>query len=451
MATTVSIGDKLLADAKSRAKEGNAAAAASLLMAAIAVDPANAEAFLSFGLLLKQIGHGDAPSCALRAIVCSSGMNERLREAACALLLSFLQGKEPATTRLERRCILGREASNTTGHDHVVHSQEARQGTGLLLVMNAHRQGVPSDLPLVPSLIALQRSLLAARTLRGYVLHPDQLFLETGKPVDSHLDDIVDRLGIATVIVVPPKLEEERWRFVSPTTLERLETSGISTSVLFLDALYPGPRKAFADYVDAARGVVVWDLPERFARPLFPKKIVCSPGAPIDWTTYAPRPHLARDIDVSFVGTVSFFPDRRSALEKLRHLGVPVTIYEGGRLSTEAYVDILQRSRLTINFASHNPIHPPSIVNQIKARTIKGMACGALVMDQATESIRQWFEPFVHYVPYANVDELAEMITHYLSHTEEAVRIARAGQALVRARWAPDAYWSQYLKSFSLA
>ena len=451
MSRSAGLSDDLLQAAKEAAAAGRVQAAASLLTAAISVTPDHTEAFLSFALLLDQLSHGDAPCCAMRAIVCSTSQETGLRESAGQLLVSLLQRRPASESAAGRSIVLGRPPQGAADILTLVAGPHATNaGPGVLLIIDAFRQGVPTKVPYAPSLVALQGSLRGSSVLRGYVAHPDQIFLETGHSFDTYLEEVVQRLDLRAILLIPPKLDLPRWRFPSPETLRRLEARGVAISILFLDALYAGPRRSFSAYVEAVRGVVVWDLPERHARPFFPGKILSSLGAPIDWTIYAPPHEVTRDIDVSFAGTVDFFPDRRRALDELRRRGLPVTVREGGAHSTEAYVDVLRRSRITLNFASHNPIQPPTETRQIKARTLEAMACGAMLLDQDSDSLREWFQPFVHYVPHTGVDDLAEKIGYYMANPDEARRIADAGHRYVRERWAQTAYWSRFLRDLSL-
>ncbi len=141
-----------------------------------------------------------------------------------------------------------------------------------------------------------------------------------------------------------------------------------------------------------------------------------------------------RDIDVSFVGNEGH-PWRQQALAELVNDGIDVVTRNGERLSQEQYIQILQRSKIVLNF-------PFAIVNgeplaQFKARGIEVMQCGAMLLEANIPHTRKWFEPGVDYATVGPDQTYAGQIRQYLDGWEQ---IAARGTETVHL-YRPDIFW----------
>lgn len=168
------------------------------------------------------------------------------------------------------------------------------------------------------------------------------------------------------------------------------------------------------------------------------------------WTPQDPEIFKAgnrpRSIDVSFVGSVARYPDRKLALGMLQASGLPVH-QSGGEaevpLSVEDYAGVLQRSKIALNFAQ--PVfNEPG--RQCKGRTMEATLCGALLMEQANEETRRWLEPGTDYVEFVDEQDLVEKTRFYLNHEGERLEIAATGLAKSHARYSAQAYWQLILQ-----
>jgi spore maturation protein CgeB len=149
-------------------------------------------------------------------------------------------------------------------------------------------------------------------------------------------------------------------------------------------------------------------------------------------------PAAARDIGVSFIGSLSAY--HASRIELLHEVarrtplqiwtadrsnpgvqGLPATLHAAvwGRRMYET----LARSVSTIN--THIDI-AGDFANNLRLYEATGM--GALLVTDAKRNLGQLFEAGREVVAYRDARECADMLAYYLDHPEEAASIARAGQ-----------------------
>ncbi|MGC9054520.1 MAG: glycosyltransferase family protein, partial [Candidatus Hydrogenedens sp.] len=134
-----------------------------------------------------------------------------------------------------------------------------------------------------------------------------------------------------------------------------------------------------------------------------------------------PQKELSRDIDVSYVGSLS--PDegdkRRRLLMKVAEI-FP-NHYIGKKWPLEMG-EVYSRSKIVVNSA---------INYDLNMRVFEGMAGGALLVTDPADSILELFEDGKDLVIYENEKDLIEKIRYYLEHKEEREQIARQGQQKV--------------------
>lgn len=144
------------------------------------------------------------------------------------------------------------------------------------------------------------------------------------------------------------------------------------------------------------------------------------------------RDDAPRDIDVSFIGSVDRYQDRRDALAYLAANGIHVHVGGGqreGGLPVESYANLLRRSKISLNFskvfAPGNPSH------QFKGRVLESMLCGALVLEPNNKQTPKWFAPGREYDTFGSGPELIEKIKYYTSN--DAARQSMAAAAFQKA------------------
>lgn len=163
------------------------------------------------------------------------------------------------------------------------------------------------------------------------------------------------------------------------------------------------------------------------------------PGS-ADPALFHPRPELARDVDVSFVGTRT---DRRE--QALRALAMPAARIHGsgwdgvgpgagrigGKLLTGAFNAIINRSRVNLNV--HTWFGDGAGMN---LRLFEVPAAGGFLLTDWVAEIDEAYEEDRHLACWRSFDELRDKARFYLAHEAARERIAAAGRAHFLARHA---------------
>jgi hypothetical protein len=272
----------------------------------------------------------------------------------------------------------------------------------------------------------------------------DEHVATTGARCDEALIDLAGALRPDLIFVTPVRGTDVN---PAPLTLALLR-AGTGPKVVMLNGdTYDdaGVRwtESFAPAVDT---VVVQDCYSHYpARVADPAKYLAA------WTPQDPALYFSSDderpIDVSFIGSVANYPDRKRALGALAAAGIDVTRGGGqaeAALSMEDYAAILRHSKIVLNFARPVFEHP---VFQCKGRTIEATLSGALLFEQANPETARWLTPNVHYVAFENERDLVTKVGRFLANGAERLTIAHAGRLHAEKNLSAHAYWRRILSA----
>lgn len=154
-------------------------------------------------------------------------------------------------------------------------------------------------------------------------------------------------------------------------------------------------------------------------------------------------PEKEKDVDVSLLGGNNFFgvrregvaedrPHQKATYEARLRAAFPDQRLVTGQLPFDEYVDVIRRSRIAIALGGHG-IEP--------VRTYEILSCpGTMLARWETGHIAP--APLRHAVHCANfhsIEEMIELVRLYLTHEEERLKVARAGNALLQEHYTPRA------------
>jgi spore maturation protein CgeB len=146
-----------------------------------------------------------------------------------------------------------------------------------------------------------------------------------------------------------------------------------------------------------------------------------------------------KDVEVSFIGTVS--KDHQQRLELLERLcdNVPISCWGAGAESLPPGSPLrgrvkpplwgydmyrqLQRSKITINI--HIDMAEQFAANM---RLYEATGVGTMLLTDWKTNLPDLFEPGKEVVAYRSIEECVERVNYYLAHESEREEIARAGQ-----------------------
>ncbi len=210
----------------------------------------------------------------------------------------------------------------------------------------------------------------------------------------------------------------------------------------FGDLAYPYVTAYAAGYAAIGDVSVSWDGNGARMAELVPGRAILDLATPCDSRIFR-DPGIGRDVDVCFVGQIHRYADRREMLDALQARGVDVEVQGGEQgfyLTTEGYVGLLNRSKISLNFSKSK-----DGVQQMKGRVLESILCGALVLESENEVTSRYLEPYRHYVPFGDADDLARKIRHYLADGAARQAIVDAGKAHVEGTMSDRLWWRAIL------
>ena len=151
------------------------------------------------------------------------------------------------------------------------------------------------------------------------------------------------------------------------------------------------------------------------------------------------NPELARDIDISFVGTMAGHEDRISGIGALRASAFDV--YQTGgqresRIAVAEYANIFMRSKITLNFCYHS-----NGIAQTKGRIFESTLCGAMLLESENSETEKYFDPMIDYVPFSDEKDLVDKVRYYLTHDYERAEIAYRGHQKAKEKYNAKIFW----------
>jgi len=246
-------------------------------------------------------------------------------------------------------------------------------------------------------------------------------------------------------------VEAGGWNIL-PDTIEALKAFGIRTALWTIDA----PR-VFEHIVNAAPhydfvftgGSEAYEILKKYnIKNLHWLPFACDSDLhkPIELT---PEELKRYSTDVCFVGSWNpLYVKRRAVLEELTDFNVGIwgpgwdklpaesplrRFIRGLHAKPEDWTKIYSASKIVLCIHYHDT-EGKVLCYQASPRVYEVLACGAFLVADRQKDILTLFNPGEHLVLFDNVKELREILTHYLSHPDEARTIAEKGRKKVLER-----------------
>ena len=142
------------------------------------------------------------------------------------------------------------------------------------------------------------------------------------------------------------------------------------------------------------------------------------------------RPLRERKWDIAFAGNTSegVYNRRRAILRAVREAfsgRASMSLY--ARVYLHKLAALYGNAKIVLNCAADG-------LSALNMRLFEGMGCGALVLTDLVEHQDEIFEDGKHYAVYRDVDDLIAKLEYYLSHLDEAQRIAAEGRRHLLSR-----------------
>jgi spore maturation protein CgeB len=247
-------------------------------------------------------------------------------------------------------------------------------------------------------------------------------------------------------------LEAGGWN-VLPDTLDLMRNIGIRTALWTIDAprIFEPIQKSAShyDFVFTGGSEAYEILQECNVKNLHWLPFACDPDfhRPV---RLSPAERKKYRCDICFVGSgwEGLYHNRRRYLEALTDFGLgiwgpgwetlpsqsPLRQYiKGGQIRPAEWVKIFSASQIV--FHSHYQDPSGKIpCYQAAPRVYEALACGAFHVVDGQRDVLRLFKPGKDLVVFNNVEELRDLVGHYLQYPKEAKTIAERGRKKVLAK-----------------
>lgn len=175
-------------------------------------------------------------------------------------------------------------------------------------------------------------------------------------------------------------------------------------------------------------------------------------------TFWAPIPYpealfqegpTGKDISAAFVGSLFDYNSPRGIwLTLIKSRGIPCQLLlsthtTGGSragATPEEYAAFMSRLRVSVNFSARSTGR-----KIMTGRAWESIIARSLLLEEDNEEIKRFFVPFVHYVPFANIDELQAYLSYFARHEEARRAIAERGYRWFLQHFSKERIWSDLL------
>lgn len=208
---------------------------------------------------------------------------------------------------------------------------------------------------------------------------------------------------------------------------------------------YDSTPNLYATWADASDVLILFNRETTHPlRSRQPHKAFYACGIPFDERLFAASEEDKVD-EMVLVGTNH--RSRADLAGMIEAHGIPVAAHLHMRFAdeaptTEEYAEILRRARMTFNSGRVEAMRSLAIVT---GRCFEAILSGATLLEEAGSGLDNYFLPFVHYVPFANVAQLV-LFSHFLRRNDDyRRRIAEQALAWHRRHYRSDRFWAALL------
>lgn len=178
------------------------------------------------------------------------------------------------------------------------------------------------------------------------------------------------------------------------------------------------------------------------------EKAFLAHGLPMDEALFAgpeEEPEEEKEFDVALIGGNT--RSRREMLVLLQAYGVPVAACLHHRLTRssptlEQYGLFTRKARMTLNTGRVEKTRALSIVT---GRCFEAVLARTVLLEEAGSRLSDYLQPFVHYVPFANTDQLVGFTRFLLRHADYRRRIADQAFDWHHRRFGGGRFWRALL------
>ena len=167
-------------------------------------------------------------------------------------------------------------------------------------------------------------------------------------------------------------------------------------------------------------------------------KFMYWPCIPIARSLYQPFTDSQKIVDTCLIGTVK--AGRELMGSYIRSLGISGHIIlhdrKNGVLSRDDYWRLTGQAKTVINSGNISNVH-----SMVTGRAFEAVVLGTLVLEEVGDDLDKVFIPWVHYVPFANLNQAAILIQYFAKHEDGRRTMTDMAYDWMNTYFSPEQFW----------
>jgi hypothetical protein len=167
-------------------------------------------------------------------------------------------------------------------------------------------------------------------------------------------------------------------------------------------------------------------------------KFLYWPCVPIARSHYQPFASAQKTVDTCLIGTVK--AGRELMVSYMCSLGISghylLHDRKNGVLTRDDYWRFTGQSKTVINSGTVTNVH-----SMVTGRAFEAVVLGTLVLEEVGNDLDKVFIPWVHYAPFANLNQAAMLIQYFAKHENDRKIMTDMAYDWMNTYFAPEHFW----------
>jgi hypothetical protein len=167
-------------------------------------------------------------------------------------------------------------------------------------------------------------------------------------------------------------------------------------------------------------------------------KFLYWPCIPIALSQYQNFANAQKIVDTCLIGTVK--AGRELMATYMYSLGIRGHFVlhdrKNGVLSRDDYWRLTGQSKTVINSGTVTNVH-----SMVTGRAFEAMVLKSLVLEEVGNDLDKVFIPWVHYAPFANLNQAAMLVQYFAKHEEDRSAMVDAAYDWMNKYFSPEQFW----------
>lgn len=165
------------------------------------------------------------------------------------------------------------------------------------------------------------------------------------------------------------------------------------------------------------------------------------------------QPSINRKNEIFYIGRLPQNDERLNILNFLKKNKIDIKIFgesTDNYLSDQKFYEIYRNYKITINFPKQVKMQGITSDYAFRGRVLDALSHGVLLFDQKNPFMDLFFKENIHYVNYADPDDLLEKINYYKkNYNTEGIKIANNGYNFVKTELNSSKVWKNVFEKIN--